>query len=181
MPKPYTLNPIPMRHRVFGKKFSRDIKQRKSLFKNLITSLVMKEEIQTTESKAKAIKGLADSLIASGKKGTLHVRRTIAAFLQNKKAVNKIVDELGPRFRDRVSGFTRIIRVGERRGDNAMLVRIELIEKKRQEQARKDKESKPDSKKDLSSEAPAKQDKGKKENLKNPAPNPPVIKEERKI
>jgi len=118
-----------MRHKVKGKKLNRDSKHRKALFKNLINALVMHEEIQTTESKAKAIKGLTDKIISGGKKGTLHARRTIAAFLQDKSAVNKIVDVLGPRFKDRVSGFTRIIRLGERRGDDAMLVKMELVEK----------------------------------------------------
>lgn len=118
-----------MRHRVAGKKLNRDIKHRKALFKNLINALVLHEEIKTTESKAKAIKGLTDKLISRGKKGTLHARRTIAGFLQNKKAVNKIVDELGPRFKSRVSGFTRTVRLGKRRGDNAMIVKMELVEK----------------------------------------------------
>lgn len=119
-----------MRHRVKGKKLNRDIKHRKALFKNLINALIVHEEIQTTESKAKAIKGLTDKLISRGKKGTLHARRTIAAFLQDKQAVNKIVDELGPRFKDRKSGFTRIVRIGKRRGDDAMIVKMELVEKK---------------------------------------------------
>lgn len=118
-----------MRHRVAGKKLNRDIKHRKALFKNLINALVMHEEIQTTEAKAKAIRGLTDKLISRGKRGSLHARRTIAAFLQNGIAVNKIVDELAPRFKDRISGFTRIIRLGRRRGDNAMVVKMELVEK----------------------------------------------------
>lgn len=150
-----------MRHRVAGKKLNRDIKHRKALFKNLINALIIHEEIQTTESKAKAIKGLTDKLISRGKKGTLHARRTIAAFLQDKKAVNKIVDELGLRFKDRVSGFTRIVRLGKRRGDDAMMVKMELVEKakvekkksktKKEEKKQKDKEKKeakhPDKKK----------------------------------
>lgn len=128
-----------MRHRVAGKKLNRDIKHRKALFKNLINALIIHEEIQTTESKAKAIKGLTDKLISRGKKGTLHSRRLIAAFLQDKKVVNKIVDELGPRFKDRASGFTRIIRLGKRRGDDAMIVKIELVEKAQEEKETKTK------------------------------------------
>jgi len=119
-----------MRHRIKGKKLNRDIKHRKALFKNLINALVIHEEIQTTESKAKVIKALLDKLISKGKKGSLHARRTIAAFLQDKKVVNKIVDDLGLRFKGRVSGFTRIIKIGNRRGDDAMIVKIELVEKK---------------------------------------------------
>jgi large subunit ribosomal protein L17 len=128
-----------MRHRVSGKKLNRDIKHRKALFKNLISALIIHEEIQTTESKAKAIKGLTDKLISRGKKGTLQARRAIAAFLQDKTAVNKIVDDLGPRFKNRVSGFTRIIRLGKRRGDDAVMVKMEFVEKGEVEEMKKEK------------------------------------------
>lgn len=118
-----------MRHRVAGKKFSRTHNQRKALFKNLINSLIIHGAIKTTEIKAKAIRGLVDKLITRGKTGTLQARRLIGAFLQNKKVVEKIVDELGPIFKNRKGGFTRIIRLGQRGGDNAMMVRLELVEK----------------------------------------------------
>ena len=118
-----------MRHRVLGKKLSRDRDQRKALFKSLINALVIHGQIKTTESKAKAIRRLVDKLITKGKAGTLHSRRLIAAFLQNKKVVNRIVDELGPLFKNRAGGFTRIVRLGKRRGDDAMMVRLELVEK----------------------------------------------------
>ena len=135
-----------MRHRVKGKKLNRDIKHRKALFKNLISALVLHEEIQTTESKAKAIKGIVDKLISRGKKQTLHARRTIAAFLQNKKAVNKIVDELSPRFKNRVSGYTRVLKIGERRGDDAMMVKMELVEKKETKKPKTSKDKRKDKK-----------------------------------
>jgi large subunit ribosomal protein L17 len=118
-----------VRHRVKGKKLSRTSSQRKALFKGLINALVIHGEIKTTESKAKAVRGLVDKLINKGKKGTLHSRRLIAAFLQNKLAVNRIVDELGPLFAKRSGGFSRIVRLGARRGDNAMMVKLELVEK----------------------------------------------------
>jgi large subunit ribosomal protein L17 len=118
-----------MRHRVAGRKFSRDRGHRKALFKNLINALVLRGEIRTTESKAKAVRRLVEKLITKGKKGTVHSRRLIAAFLQNKKAVNKIVDELGILFKKRPGGFTRIIRLGRRRGDDAMMVKLEFVEK----------------------------------------------------
>ena len=111
------------------KKFSRDRAHRKALFKNLINALVLKGEIKTTESKAKAVRRLIDKLITKGKKGTLHSRRSIAAFLQNRRAVNRIVDELSPLFAKRPGGFTRIIRLGRRRGDDAMMVKLELVKK----------------------------------------------------
>lgn len=111
------------------KKLSLDRSQRKALFKNLINALIIHGQIKTTEAKAKAIRRLVEKLITKGKEQTLHARRLIAAFLQNKKAVNKIVDELAPLFKKRPGGFTRIIRLGERRGDRAPIVKLELIEK----------------------------------------------------
>jgi len=118
-----------MRHRKAGKKLSRNRAQRKALFKSLINALVIYGEIKTTEAKAKAVRRLVEKLITKGKSGTLHARRLIFAFLQNKKVVSKIVDELGPLFKDRPGGFTRIIRLGKRRGDDAMMVSLQLVEK----------------------------------------------------
>ena len=126
-----------MRHRVKGKRLSRNRSHRKALFKNLINALVLHGEIKTTESKAKAVRRLVEKVITKGKVGTLHARRLIAAFLQNKKVVNKIVDELSPLFKDRPGGYTRIIRLGKRRGDDAMMVKLELVEKP----AKKEKEA----------------------------------------
>ena len=118
-----------MRHKVRGKKLSRNSSQRKALFKSLINSLFINGAIETTESKAKVIRSLVDKLISKGKKGTLNSRRLISAFLQNKKAVNKIVDEFSPLFTKRNGGFSRMTRLGKRRGDDAMMVKLELIEK----------------------------------------------------
>jgi len=134
-----------MRHHVHGKKLSRDSSQRKALFKNLINALVIHGEIKTTESKAKAIRGLVDKLITKGKRGTFQARRLVGAFLQNKKAVNKIVDELSPTFKNRPGGFTKIVRLGKRRGDDAMMVKLELVEKPKtkEEEKKKEKEVRP--------------------------------------
>ena len=128
-----------MRHRVAGKKLSRNTGQRQALFKNLINALVVHGEIKTTEAKAKAIRGLIDKLITRGKKNTLQSRRLLAAFLQNKKAVNKIVDEIAPLFKNRPGGFTRIIRLGKRRGDDAMMARLELVVKPEKKEKVEDK------------------------------------------
>ncbi len=125
-----------MRHRMKGKKLGRDTGHRKALFKNLINALILREEVKTTESKAKAVRGLIDKLITRGKAGTLHARRLVAAFLANKRAVNKLVDEIAPRFKTRPGGFTRIIRLGRRRGDDAMMVKLELVEKKEEEKSK---------------------------------------------
>jgi large subunit ribosomal protein L17 len=122
-----------LRHRKSGKKLNRRTSQRKVLFRGLISSLFLKEEIKTTLSKAKAIKGLVDRLVAKAKKGSLHNQRLIHAFLQNKRATQKLVKEIAPRFEKRVSGFSRIVRLGRRRGDAAEMVKIELVEKKEKE------------------------------------------------
>lgn len=118
-----------MKHRKKGKKLGRSTGHRKALFRNLIGSLIIKGEIKTTEAKAKAIKRLVDRLIGKAKAGSLHVRRQIMAFLPNKKAANKLVDVVAPIFKNRTSGFTRIIKLGWRQGDNAPMAKIELVEK----------------------------------------------------
>lgn len=118
-----------MRHRVAGKKLARSRSHRKALFRNLLSALILHGEIKTTESKAKATRRLFDRLVSKGKSGTLHARRIVAAFLNNKKAVNKLVDEIAPKFKDRPGGFTRMTRLGRRRGDDAMMVKLELVEK----------------------------------------------------
>ena len=119
-----------MRHNVAGKKLNRDIKQRKALFKNLITALIEHGEIKTTEAKAKAIRGIADKLIHKAKEGTVSARRVLASFFGTRQIVNKLVDEVAPVMKNRDSGFTRIVRMNDpRRGDNATVVRIELVAK----------------------------------------------------
>lgn len=122
-----------MKHRKKGKKLGRNTSQRKALFRSLIQSLILHEEIKTTESKAKAVRRLFDKLTTKAKTGSLHVRRQIMAFLPNKTAANKLVDDIAPRFKKRLSGFTRLIRIGKRRGDSAMMVKMELAEKKKVE------------------------------------------------
>ncbi len=118
-----------MRHRKKMKKLNRNTKQRKALFKNLIRALVIHEEIKTTLPKAKAVKRLVDKLVTRAKAGSLHARRQIMAFLPDKKAVNKLFDEITLRFKKRSSGFTRFVRLGKRRGDDAMMVKLSWVEK----------------------------------------------------
>ena len=118
-----------MRHRKAGQRLSRDKSHRKALFKNLIKSLIVHGEIKTTEGKAKAVRRLVEKVITKGKIGSLHTRRLIAAFLQDKKVVNKLVDEVSPLFKNRPGGYTRIIKLGKRKGDDAMMVKLELVEK----------------------------------------------------
>jgi large subunit ribosomal protein L17 len=117
-----------VKHRIAGRKLNRNTSQRKALFKGMINSLVMKEEIQTTAPKAKAIQGLVDKIINKSKLGTVHIRRLLHAFLGDKKVVNKLVDEMAPRMRQRQSGFTRIIKLGRRRGDDAQVVSMSFVD-----------------------------------------------------
>jgi large subunit ribosomal protein L17 len=117
-----------MRHRKAGKKLARSRDQRRALFKNLINALIIHGRIETTEAKAKALKGLVDKVINKAKQGTLHSRRLLLGFLGSKEVVKKAVEDLAPQFTKRVSGFTRIVKLGNRQGDNASLVRIELVE-----------------------------------------------------
>jgi large subunit ribosomal protein L17 len=135
-----------MKHQVFGKQLSRGVKARKALFKNLINALIEHQAIKTTETKAKAIKGLVDKFVGRAKKNDLHSRRLVFAFLQNKKMVNKLFEEIAPKFRKRSSGFTRIIKLGRRKGDAAMMVKMEFVEgEKVEEKPVLESQSKPES------------------------------------
>lgn len=118
-----------MRHRKSGRKLGRNTNQRQALIKGLIKSLILNERLNTTEAKAKTIRGLVDKLITKAKAGSLSARRRVLAFLPDKKAVNKLFDDIAVRSKTRISGFTSLVRVGRRRGDNAMMAKIELIDK----------------------------------------------------
>ena len=118
-----------MRHRVAGRKLNRTSNQRKSLFKNLVLNLFQHGRIVTTEAKAKSIRALVDQLITKAKPGTVASRRLLARFFGTRQAVNTLVDQVAPAFENRTSGFTRIVKIGRRRGDNAEVVRLELVEK----------------------------------------------------
>jgi len=118
-----------MRHQVFGKKLNKDIKERKSLFKNLVASLILHGKITTSLIKAKAIRGLIDKLVNKAKEGTLSGRRQLAGFLQRGDEVKKLVDVIAPKFKNRTSGFTRIIKTDERKGDSSPQAVIEWVEK----------------------------------------------------
>jgi len=132
-----------MRHNVFGRKLNRDIKSRQTLFKNLIISLIDKERIETTEARAKAVRGLVDKLINKAKTKTKEAQINIQAFLGNKNAVEKLVNSIAPRFSGRASGFTRIIRLDNRKGDNAPMVQFEFVEQQEKSPVVKEKTLKP--------------------------------------
>jgi large subunit ribosomal protein L17 len=116
-----------MRHKVAGYKLKRNLGSRKALFKGLVTSVIEHERIITTVPKAKAIKPLVEKMITLAKRDTLHTRRQAAAFLETPAAVKKLFDKLGTRFGQRNGGYTRVIRLGFRKGDGAEQAMIELV------------------------------------------------------
>lgn len=116
-----------MRHRFGNAKLKRDVGARNSLLRNLTTSVVLEERIITTVPKAKAVQPIVENMITLAKRDTLHTRRQAAAFLQTPKSVQKLFDTLGARFGQRTGGYTRITRLGNRRGDGAELAMLELV------------------------------------------------------
>ncbi len=116
-----------MRHRKKGRQLGRQTKHRRALFRNLVTSLLDQERIETTEAKAKEIRGFADRMITLGKEGTLPARRRALGFLRSKSVVSKLFDDVASRFKDRPGGYTRIIKTRRRIGDAADMVAIELV------------------------------------------------------
>jgi large subunit ribosomal protein L17 len=105
----------------------RDPGSRKALLRGLVTSVIEQERVITTVAKAKAVKPLVDKMITLAKRDTLHARRQAAAFLETPAAVKKLFDKLGTRFGQRVGGYTRIVRLGWRKGDGAEQAMLELV------------------------------------------------------
>jgi large subunit ribosomal protein L17 len=116
-----------MRHLKSGRKLNRSSSHRWALMRNLVTALLRDEKIRTTDPKAKELRRWADRVITLGKQGSLHARRRALGMVQDKAVVRKLFDTIGPRFKDRPGGYTRIIKIGRRRGDAAPLSLIELV------------------------------------------------------
>ena len=116
-----------MRHQKSGRKLSRSASHRWALMRNMITSLLRDEKIKTTDAKAKELRRWADRVITLGKQGSLHARRQVLAVVQDKAVVRKLFDTIAPRFKDHPGGYTRIVKIGIRRGDAAPVSIIELV------------------------------------------------------
>lgn len=116
-----------MRHRYSGRKLGRTTAHREMLLRNLATSLVEKERIRTTAAKAKEVRPLAEKMITLGKAGTLAARRRALAVLVKEDAVARLFDTVAPRFAERNGGYTRIVKLGPRKGDGAEMAVIELV------------------------------------------------------
>ena len=116
-----------MRHKVAGFKLGRTTSHRRSLLRNMATSLIIEERIETTVPKAKALRPTVEKMITLGKRGDLAARRQATAYLMTEEAVHKLFDTIGPRFGDRNGGYTRIIRTDWQKGDGADKAFIELL------------------------------------------------------
>ena len=117
-----------MRHNVAGRKLGRTSSHRRALFRNQLASLVEKERIITTLPKAKELRPIFEKCVTKGKQGTVHARRQVRKWLQNRSHVKKLFDEIAPRMEDRQGGYVRIMKLGPRKGDAAEMAIIELVD-----------------------------------------------------
>jgi len=150
-----------MRHQKTGRKLSRTASHRKALFRNLAAALFLHESIKTTNPKALELRKVADRLITLAKGGSLHATRLAFAYLRDKEAVKKLFTDIGARYVDMNGGYTRVIKIGPRKGDAAPMAIIELTQKKDQE-----KEEKTEQKGKAKKEAKGKEPKGKEKKAK---------------
>jgi large subunit ribosomal protein L17 len=126
-----------MRHRKDGFKLGRLTQHRWALFRNLLVALFRHERITTTEAKAKAVRGLAEHMVTLAKRENLHARRQVLSMMPDAKVVGTLFDTIAARFSDRNGGYTRIIKLGPRPGDNAPMVLLELVDRAEDTKERK--------------------------------------------
>lgn len=159
-----------MYHQIAGRKLGRTTSHRKALFANLVTSLVERERLETTLPKAKELRFFADHLITLGKKNNLAARQQAFRWVRSRVLVNKLFNELAPRFTDRQGGYTRIFRLGFRLGDASPMALIEYLPGKSPPSVPEKKSEKPKPKKKLEMKAAKteKEKKGKEKETKAP-------------
>jgi large subunit ribosomal protein L17 len=109
------------------RKFGRDSSARKAMLRDVVTALFDKERIETTEAKAKEVSGLADQMITLAKRGDLHARRQALAFMSSEEVVRKLFDTIAPKYKERQGGYTRVLKLGPRQGDAALMAILELV------------------------------------------------------
>jgi len=117
-----------MRHRVRSRKLGRSSAHRKAMYRNMVTSLLDHERIETTDAKAKEVRRIAEKMITLGKRGDLHARRQALRVIRSRDVAAKVFDELAERYRDREGGYTRVLKLGVRRGDAAAVSMVQLLE-----------------------------------------------------
>jgi large subunit ribosomal protein L17 len=132
-----------MRHASAGRRLGRKTSHRIAMFRNMVTSFFNHEKITTTDSKAKELRPIAEKLITLAKRGDLHARRLAAAYIRDPKTVAKLFTQIAPRYQERDGGYTRIIKLGIRPGDNAEIAIIELVEEALVKKSPKTKAAKP--------------------------------------
>ncbi|CAA9266298.1 MAG: LSU ribosomal protein L17p [uncultured Acidimicrobiales bacterium] len=110
-----------------GKRFGGSASHQKAIFGNLVASLIAAEYLVTTEARAKALRPVVEKVITKAKKGGVYRQRDVVAFIRDKDMAHKLFDDIGPRYVDRPGGYTRILKLGPRHGDNAPMARIELV------------------------------------------------------
>jgi large subunit ribosomal protein L17 len=128
-----------MRHRKGGFKLGRNTSHRRALLRNLVTSIVLNDRIQTTLTKAKASRPLVEKMITLGKNGSVHARRQALAYLMTPEAVDRLFATVAPRYATRNGGYSRILKLGTRQGDSAEIAIIELLDAQTELQAKADK------------------------------------------
>jgi large subunit ribosomal protein L17 len=140
-----------MRHRNAGFKLGRNTSHRRALLRNLVTSVIERDRVETTVAKAKAVRPHVEKMITLGKKGDLHSRRQALSFLQTDDAVTRLFETVAPRYGDRQGGYLRIVRTGFRKGDGGETAFIELLgaEKELEAKAKKREEIKAKKRADL--------------------------------
>ena len=117
-----------MLHKVWGRKLGRDKNQRRALFRSLANQLILNEKIITTEAKAKAVRPMIEKLVTRAKTNNIHNRRLIISELTAENTTQKMLELIGPKFKDRPGGYTRIVRMGARAGDRAQMVSLMFVE-----------------------------------------------------
>jgi len=128
-----------MRHRKQGRKLGRKSDSRRALLKGLAVALILNESIKTTQAKAKELRPFLERIISFGKKGDLASRRKILSLLaNNEKATKKVIEELGPRYKERRGGYIRIIKISPRKNDAALMAKIELVEENQKSRTKAD-------------------------------------------
>jgi large subunit ribosomal protein L17 len=129
-----------MRHRMLGRRFNRDVGHRQAMFSNMVAALIKHEQIVTTLPKAKDLKRVMDKYITLAKRGDLNSRRLAASRMRDEAMVKKLFDVLGPRYKDRNGGYTRVLKAGFRYGDSAPRAVIELVDRDESVKGREDRE-----------------------------------------
>jgi large subunit ribosomal protein L17 len=128
-----------MRHLKTGRKLNRTAAHRKALMRNLVKALIQREQIQTTDAKAKELRRWADRMVTLGKRNTLHSRRLAFSYLGSRHLVKRLFDDVAPRFAERSGGYTRVLKIGQRRGDAAPISVIEFTVRQQNQAAKENK------------------------------------------